>query len=260
MDNNQLFLKGLQTIRNVAALKNGSIEVSDILAAFPGVELSDGQIALIYDYLDQENITLKDYEPHDVNTLELEMGDGDAESDGDAEREQRILTMYQEDLAAIAPLSSEEEDTLTLALLSGSPEEQEAAAKRLTEGNLRWVLSIARDFSGRGVALPDLIQEGNLALWESIQSFAGEEKLADRLEKDIKKAMKELIRESAGAERTEEEISLLANRIFETVKEMEEELNRPVTAAEISAKTGIPQNRVEAVLRESAKAIQNREH
>ena len=260
MDNNQLLLKGLRTIRNVAALKNGSIEVSDILAAFPGVELSDGQIALIYDYLDQENISLKDYEPHDVNTLELEMGDGEAESDGDLEREQRILAMYQEDLEAIAPLSNEEEEALTRALLKGGPGEQEAAAKRLTEGNLRWVLSIAKEFSGRGVALPDLIQEGNLALWESIQSFAGEEKLADRLEKDIKKAMKELIRESAGAERTEDEITLLANRIFETVKEMEEELNRPVTADEISAKTGIPQARVEAVLRESAKAIQNREH
>lgn len=254
------FLKGLNTIRNAAALKNGTLSVQDILAAFPGLELSDAQIALIYDYLERENITLEDYEPHDVNTLELEGLAEGAAAGGESEREAMILDMYREDLAAIPPLSQEEEARLQQSLLSGSSRDREAAAHRLTEGNLRWVVSIAGELSGKGAALPDLIQEGNLALWESIQRYQGEEELTDRLERDIRKAMKELIRESSHAVKAEDQMTLMANRVFETVKEMEEELNRPVTAAEISAKTGIPESRVEAVLKESARAIRNKEH
>ena len=257
MDNNQKFLQGLHTIRNKAALRQGRISVPDILAAFPAAELSDAQVALIYDYLEQENIILEDYEPHDVHTLTL----GEEAAPGsETEREQRIFEMYQEDLAAIPPLSNEEEETLIPALLSGAPEARKKAAERLTEGNLRWVVQLAREFSGRGVPLADLIQEGNLALWESLQSYEGSEALADRLEKDIKKSMKALIRESESAGKKEDEMALLANRILETVQEMEEELDRPVTAAEISAKTGIPPARVEAVLQESARAIKKEEH
>ena len=259
MDNNQKFLQGLNAIRNTAALKQGTIAVSDILAAFPGVELSDEQIGLIYAYLEQESITLADYEPHDVNTLELgdyEQGIGEGV---DPAREQRVFEMYQADLDQIAPLSSREEEALVADLLSGSPEARRQAAERLTEGNLRWVVRLAREQAGGGVPLSDLIQEGNLALWESIQAYEGKEELAERLEKDIKKAMKALIRESSGAEQAEDQMTLWANRIFETVQAMEEELNRPVTAAEIAAKTGIPEARVEAVLRESARAIKNEE-
>lgn len=251
------FIKSLESLRGRAAIQNGTLSVPDILAAFPGTDLSDEQIALIYDYLERENITLEDYEPHDVNTLEIGGESGGGE---DTEREQRLLEIYQEELSSIAPLSNEEEEGLILDLLSGALARREQAARRLTEGNLRWVIRLAREEAGRGVSLPDLIQEGNLALWESIQAYAGEERLSDRLEKDIQKAMKALIRESGSAVKTEDEMTLLANRVFETVQEMEEELDRPVTPAEISARTGIPQSRVEAVLRESAKAIQNREH
>lgn len=259
MDNNQKFLQGLNTIRGKAALQKGIVSVADILAAFPGAELGDEQVALIYDYLEQENITLEAYEPHDVNTLEVDMAGEEDEEAAEPEREQRIFDLYTEELAAIAPLSAREEEALRLDLLSGTPRTKQQAARRLTEGNLRWVLQMARDYVGRGVPLPDLIQEGNLALWESIRSYEGEEDLADRLEKDIKKAMKELIRESSRSERTQDEMTLLANRIFEAVQEMEEELERPVTAAEIAAKTGLAEAKVEAVLKESAKALKNKE-
>lgn len=260
MDNNQIFLKGLQSIHNTATLKNGTVSVPDILAAFPGLDLSGEQIALIYDYLERENISLEDYEPHHVNTLEVESGEGPETEGEESKRELRILEMYQTELEAIPPLSLEEEERLVRDLLAAARPLREQAAGRLTEGNLRWVLTIARDHAGQGVPLPDLIQEGNLALWESIRDYEGQEPLLDRLEKDIKRAMKNLIRESRLAEKREDELSLLANRILETVQEMEEELNRPVTAEEISAKTGVPQARVETILRESAKAIRKEEH
>ncbi len=256
---NESFLKGLNAIRNTAALKRGTVGVADILAAFPGTELNDEQVALIYDYLERENITLEDYEPHDVNTVGLDELAEEAWGGGDSEREQRLFEMYLDDLAAVPPISTAEEEELRGLLLSGSEEESRRAAERLTEGNLRWVVQIARDYGGRGVPLPDLIQEGNLALWESIQGYGGEGELDTFLERSIHKAMKALIREAGSFEKMEDEMAAMANRIMETVKAWEEETGRPASAAEISARTGIPESKVEEVLRESAKAIRNEE-
>ena len=52
----------------------------------------------------------------------------------------------------------------------------------------------------------------------------------------------------------------LSNRILDTVKEMEEELGTAVTAAQISERLGIPEARVDEVLRQSAKAMKNVEN
>ena len=106
MDSNQKFLQGLSAIRNAAALKRGTVGVADILAAFPGLDLSDEQIALIYDYLERENITLEDYEPHDVNTVGLDELAEEAWGSADSEREQRIYEMYLDDLSPIPPIST----------------------------------------------------------------------------------------------------------------------------------------------------------
>ena len=260
MDKNQQFLQGLNAIRNKAAIKRGTVSVADILAAFPGTELNDAQVALIYDYLERENITLEDYEPHDVNTVGLDDLAEEAWGGADSEREQRIFEMYQDDLASVPPISTAEDEELRRVLLEGDAEESRRAAERLTEGNLRWVVQIARGYAGRGVPLPDLIQEGNLALWECIQGYGGDGDLTALVEKAIHKSMKDLIREAGSFEKMEDQMAAMANRIMETVKAWEEENGRSATAAEISARTGIPESKVEEVLRESAKAIRNEEH
>lgn len=253
------FMQGLDAIRNTAALKQGVVSVGDIIRAFPGMELQEEQIALIYEFLDREGISLADYEPQEEALDFKELAEetwGMAES----ESEQRLYDIYQEELARIRPISAEEESQLTDALLSTEEERRRSAAERLTEGNLRWVIQIAREHSGRGVPLPDLIQEGNMALWEAISLYRGEEELSRSLEKSIREALRRLIREVGHFGKTEEDMASLANRILETVSALEEETGEAVEAAEIARVTGIPLARVEAVLRESARAIKNKEH
>jgi DNA-directed RNA polymerase sigma subunit (sigma70/sigma32) len=156
-------------------------------------------------------------------------------------------------------LSSKEEAALLETLRREEASAKRAAAERLAEGNLRWVVQIARDYAGAGVPLSDLIQEGNLALWSAIQGYEGEEAFEQSLEKDIRGAMKALLREEGSYGRLEEQMTALANRILDTVKEMEEESGEAVSAAQISQKLGIPESRVEEVLRQSAKAMKNAE-
>lgn len=248
--------EGLKALRNAAFLKKGTLSVSDVLGAFKGHSLSDAEISRVYDFLAAENIRLEAYEPHDAASMNI--GDLAAEAFGGGEEEDaKVLAFYEEDLAAVKPLSKTEEDALISQLLSGNPAIRRPAAERLAEGNLRWVLQLARDYSGQGVALSDLIQEGNLALWEGIVAFEGEGELGESLEKSIRQALKNLIREEAGAERAGAQVASLANRILDLVREIEEETGEAVPASVIAEKTGIPEGRVEEILNQSAKAMRN---
>ena len=253
--------KGFSALRNIAFLKNGTVEVPDVLRAFGNADLSDTQIRQIYDFMASENISLADYEPSETDDVNMNDLASETWGGADSEADQKLLDFYEEDLAAVAPLSRKEEAELIKVLLEETDEAAwEKAAERLTEGNLRWVMQIAKDYAGKGLPLSDLIQEGNLALWESISRFDGAADLAETLEKDIRGAIKALLKEEGAYERTENQLVSLSNRILDTVKEMEEELGTAVTAAQISERLGIPEARVDEVLRQSAKAMKNVEN
>ncbi|MBO4873372.1 MAG: hypothetical protein J5496_08160 [Lachnospiraceae bacterium] len=252
--------KGFAALRNIAFLKNGTVEVADVLRAFGNIPLSDEEIRRIYDFMAAENIALADYEPAGTDAVNMNELVSETWGEADSEADRKLLDFYEEDLAGIAPLSRQEEENLTAALLQADAAARQAAAERLTEGNLRWVMQIAKDYAGRGLPLSDLIQEGNLALWESVSRFDGTAALAETLEKDIRGAIKTLLKEEGAYERTENQLVNLSNRILDTVKEMEEELGTAVTAAQISERLGIPEARVDEVLRQSAKAMKNLEN
>ena len=253
--------KGFDALRNIAFLKNGVVDVADVLRAFGNADLSDSDIRRIYDFMASENISLADYEPSETDDVSMNELASETWGGADSESDQKLIDFYEEDLRGIAPLSRREEEALAAVLLNETDEAAcRAAAERLTEGNLRWVMQIARDYAGRGIPLSDLIQEGNLALWDSILRYDGAAELAETLEKDIRGAIRRLIREEGAYERTENQLVSLSNRILDTVKEMEEESGAAVTAAQISERLGIPESRVDEVLRQSAKAMKNVEN
>ena len=67
-------------------------------------------------------------------------------------------------------LTPEEETELALKIQAGGPE-GEKAKQRLSEANLRLVVSIAKRYVGRGMLFLDLIQEGNLGLIRAVEKF-----------------------------------------------------------------------------------------
>ena len=81
------------------------------------------------------------------------------------------VRIYLRDIGRIPLLTAEEEREVARRLAEGTPEEQEEARKRLSEANLRLVVSIARHYTGRGMSLLDLIQEGNLGLIKAVEKF-----------------------------------------------------------------------------------------
>ena len=127
--------KGFSALRNIAFLKNGTVEVPDVLRAFGNADLSDSQIRQIYDFMASENISLADYEPSETDDVNMNDLASETWGGADSEADQKLLDFYEEDLAAVAPLSRKEEEELIKVLLEETDEAAwEKAAERLTEG------------------------------------------------------------------------------------------------------------------------------
>jgi DNA-directed RNA polymerase sigma subunit (sigma70/sigma32) len=81
-----------------------------------------------------------------------------------------VTQMYLNEIGQHLLLSAEEELSLARAMAGGEFE----ARQRLIEHNLRLVVSIAKHYTNRGLALPDLIEEGNLGLIHALEKFDAE--------------------------------------------------------------------------------------
>ena len=77
------------------------------------------------------------------------------------------VKVYLKEIGRVPLLSPEEEIDLAIRIIDGD----EAAKKRLSEANLRLVVSIAKRYLGRGMQFLDLIQEGNLGLIKAVEKF-----------------------------------------------------------------------------------------
>ncbi|EFB76752.1 RNA polymerase sigma factor RpoD [Subdoligranulum variabile] len=80
------------------------------------------------------------------------------------------VKVYLKEIGRVPLLTPEEEIDLALKIQAGGPE-GEKAKQRLSEANLRLVVSIAKRYVGRGMQFLDLIQEGNLGLIKAVEKF-----------------------------------------------------------------------------------------
>ena len=81
-------------------------------------------------------------------------------------------TLYFRDLNRYPTLSQQEEEALLTIIRTGETDEiRKSALQRLIRGNLRFVVSVARKYQGRGLALLDLINEGNIGLYKAAKRF-----------------------------------------------------------------------------------------
>lgn len=76
------------------------------------------------------------------------------------DRQDESLKIYFKDVSKLPMISPEEEIKLTKRVKAGD----EQAAKKLIEANLRFVISVAKQYQNKGIPLVDLIQEGNIGL------------------------------------------------------------------------------------------------
>ncbi len=151
----------------------GQLTNKDILDAIGEIDFDPEQLEKLYDNLESMGIEIvEDNDDLQFDDLALEVTsavDGDGyEADGaDVVAIDDPVKVYLKEIGRVPLLTTEEEIDLAIRIKDGDV----AAKQRLSEANLRLVVSIAKRYLGRGMQFLDLIQEGNLGLIKAVEKF-----------------------------------------------------------------------------------------
>ena len=146
------------------------------------------------------------------------------------------LKIYLNEIGQIPLLDAEEEKELGRRSVDGDEE----ARRRLEEGNLRLVVSIAKHYTGRGIPLMDLIQEGNIGLMRAVEKydFTKENRFSTYASWWIKEAIQRAIDQQSREIRVPVHVAEAMNKVQRISKELQQSLGREATPEEIAEKLG----------------------
>ena len=237
--------------------KDGMVRAADLNALLEKMDLTPEKIEEIYDRFEAMNIQ--------VVSAELEL-DLDADLAGDAleididlagmEEEDLVdpvdlaaeynlddpVRMYLKEIGQIKLLSAEEEVELAKLVSEGD----QKAKNKLTEANLRLVVSIAKKYSGRGLHILDLIQEGNTGLIRAVDKFDWTKgnKFSTYATWWIRQAITRAIADQARTIRVPVHMVEVINKATRCNRKLVQELGREPTVEEIAAELNLPVEKI----------------
>lgn len=151
--------------------KDGKLTAKEIIDVQEDLNLDVDQMSHLYEDIENNNIEIVD---DFITDEELDTAlDFTGEDDLDVALSTEGITIddpvkiYLKEIGRVPLLSAEEEIELAMRKAQGD----QFARKRLSEANLRLVVSIAKRYVGRGMQFLDLIQEGNMGLIKAVEKF-----------------------------------------------------------------------------------------
>lgn len=147
-------------------------------------------------------------------------------------RESQSLEKYLQEIGKVELISPEEEVRLATLIKQGD----QKALDRLTKANLRFVVSVAKQYQNQGLSLPDLINEGNLGLIKAAQRFDETRgfKFISYAVWWIRQSILQALAEQARIVRLPLNKVGLTNRIQKAYSQLEQEFEREPSAEELA--------------------------
>ena len=235
------------------AKRDGSIQATELTAQLEKLDLPVEKIEHIYDTFDAMGIQIVSPELEidldDANDA-LDLPEGDM-SIGDEEEElidpvelaaeynlDDPVRMYLKEIGQVRLLTADEEMELAKRVGEGD----KAAKDKLTEANLRLVVSIAKKYSGRGLHILDLIQEGNTGLIRAVDKFdyTKGNKFSTYATWWIRQAITRAIADQARTIRVPVHMVEVINKATRCNRKLVQELGREPTLEEIAAELNLP--------------------
>ena len=245
--------------------KDGMIRDTELNEVLSKMNLSPEKIEEVYDRFEAMNIQVTpanlDALDDGLDVLGGDMGDGLDILDGDIdlrgmEEEELVdpvdlaaeyslddpVRMYLKEIGQVKLLSADEEVELAKRISEGDQE----AKNKLTEANLRLVVSIAKKYSGRGLHILDLIQEGNTGLIRAVDKFDWTKgnKFSTYATWWIRQAITRAIADQARTIRVPVHMVEVINKATRCNRKLVQELGREPTVEEIAKELGLPVEKI----------------
>ena len=237
--------------------KDGMIRSSEINSLLEQMELTAEKIEEIYDRFEAMNIQIVGAEldldlPDDLDLVGLDddidmvgLEEEDLIDPVDLAAEYNLddpVRMYLKEIGQVKLLSAEEEVELAQQVADGNQE----AKNKLTEANLRLVVSIAKKYSGRGLHILDLIQEGNTGLIRAVDKFDWTKgnKFSTYATWWIRQAITRAIADQARTIRVPVHMVEVINKATRCNRKLVQELGREPTVEEIAAELNLPVEKI----------------
>ncbi|MCH1983490.1 hypothetical protein MCG98_13035 [Ruminococcus sp. OA3] len=189
---------------------------------FHGIELTDGQLAMIMGYVSEQR-----------------------KETALAEEEEAYLSEYQEMLESVKPVSEDAKQELLKQAAAGDT----LARENLTGFYLREVIRSARNLHREGIFIGDLIQEGNIGLTIGLGSLKSADGADEFIRSCIEREMRGLLLETESKTVGDHKVIARVSALEESITKLEQELGRKVYLEEIAYDMGISEEEVRSILK-----------
>ncbi|MER3473445.1 MAG: RNA polymerase subunit sigma [Armatimonadota bacterium] len=206
------------------------------------LEVAEMEDEVLGSLLDEEVLVAEPVstELHEVELLADEL-------DKESEERDEEIQMWMRQARKARLLTPEEEVDLAKRVAEGDEE----AKTRLIESNLRLVVSIAKRYASRGIALPDLIQEGNLGLIRAVEKFDWRRgyRFSTYATWWIRRAIARAIINQGRTIRIPVYVAEIIQKVVKVSNLLRQELQRDPTTEEVARAIKMSPRRVEEVMR-----------
>ena len=240
--------KLVETLDAVDATEEQTEQFYDVLEA-AHVEIDVSDVLDLIGTAELDNPTLGEMEAIEAEALELQ--DKQLEEEYENAKLDDPVRMYLKEIGKIPLLTPEEELEVAKDLVSDDEKTRDAARKRMSEANLRLVVSIAKRYVGRGMQLLDLIQEGNLGLMKAVEKFDYTKgyKFSTYATWWIRQSITRAIADQARTIRIPVHMVETINKVLRTSHSMVQTLGREPTTQEIADELHMDLQKVEEILK-----------
>ncbi len=231
--------------------EKGYVSYEELAVALKGLDLDADALDELYQVFNANNIVIiSEEETGSSETDKILMDDTDLTKDLTINDPVR---MYLKEIGQIKLLNMEEELELADRILAGDL----SAKARLSEANLRLVVSIAKRYVGRGMLFLDLIQEGNLGLMKAVEKFDVSKgfKFSTYATWWIRQSITRAIADQARTIRVPVHMVETINKLARIQRQMTLELNREPSEEELAERMGISVDKIRDIYKISQEPV-----
>ena len=236
--------------------QKGQLTNQDILDAIGEIDFDPEQLEKLYDNLEQQGIEIVE-DMGDIKIDDIDLGindskDSDFVADGAITVDDPVK-VYLKEIGRVPLLSSDEEIDLAIRIADGDV----VAKQRLSEANLRLVVSIAKRYLGRGMQFLDLIQEGNLGLIKAVDKFDYTKgfKFSTYATRWIRQAITRAIADQARTIRIPVHMVETINKVKKVQSQLLHQNGHEPTPDEIAEELDLPVDKVREIMRAAQEPV-----